>query len=239
MTYSKPFFDLQVHFALRVAALSGMPLARALLDCTNLYIRFGLGRAFDAADPTWQAYLAGVESAPDPTAWTDDFYRARLQHDRPPSAVATIGCFSYARLSASRLRIHFRDTDASGHSPLAPDRRGHRLEELRALSELIHRNEHPSVRMVGASWLYNLEAYRRLFPPAYLATATTAGARFRHLPLWGQFLDRHGAVRQSVAAPFLHRLSSQSSLQGLDRCFPFQVLALEAPTAAFHAFYGQ
>ena len=52
--YAKPFFDLQLQFAERVTALSGLPLARVLLEYTNLYIRFGLGRAFDPAHPAWQ-----------------------------------------------------------------------------------------------------------------------------------------------------------------------------------------
>ena len=48
--FSKEFFDLQIRFAGRVAELSGMPLAQALLDYTNFYVRFGLGRDFDAAN---------------------------------------------------------------------------------------------------------------------------------------------------------------------------------------------
>jgi hypothetical protein len=59
--YAKAFFDLQLRFADRVATLSGLPLSRVLLEYTNLYIRFGLGRAFNASDQTWQAYLAGLE----------------------------------------------------------------------------------------------------------------------------------------------------------------------------------
>ena len=41
MIYAKAFFDLQLEFAHRITILSGLPLARALLDYTNLYIRFG------------------------------------------------------------------------------------------------------------------------------------------------------------------------------------------------------
>mgnify|MGYP003694797441 CR=1 FL=1 len=41
--YAKAFFDLQVQFARKVTLLSGLPLARALLEYTNLYIRFGAG----------------------------------------------------------------------------------------------------------------------------------------------------------------------------------------------------
>src|SRR5439155_12564861 len=54
VTYAKAFFDLQLQFAHKVTRLSGLPLARALLEYTNLYARFGLGRDFDPAHPTWQ-----------------------------------------------------------------------------------------------------------------------------------------------------------------------------------------
>ena len=65
MIYAKAFFDLQLEFAQRVAILSELPLARALLDYTNLYIRFGLGRDFDPAHPSWREYLAGLQDTND------------------------------------------------------------------------------------------------------------------------------------------------------------------------------
>jgi hypothetical protein len=37
---------------------------------------------------------------------------------------------------------------------------------------------------------------------------------------------------------FLQRLDRQSSMDGLDRCFPLQVLAVEAAAADFYDFYG-
>ena len=110
---------------------------------------------------------------------------------------------------------------------------GRRRAELAALFEGVR----GPVRVVGASWLYNLEAYRRLFPPAYLATAHVLTGRFRHMPLWGQFLDRQGSVRAGLAGQLLDRLGRQSSLDGLDHCFPFPVLSVEAPVQDFHDFY--
>ena len=62
--------------------------------------------------------------------------------------------------------------------------------------------------------------------------------RFRHMPLWGQFVNRHGAIRESVKHRFLERLERQTSLDDLDRCFPFQVLSLEASALEFYQFYG-
>jgi hypothetical protein len=93
----------------------------------------------------------------------------------------------------------------------------------------------------GLAWdatLYNIAAYRRLFPESYLATAHVMPARYRHMPLWGQFLSRSGDVREHMARPFRERLGRQSSLEGLDHCFPFPVLALESSGLDFYRFHG-
>lgn len=63
------------------------------------------------------------------------------------------------------------------------------------------------------------------------------GQRYRRMPLWGQFLDRHGRVKVAMARPFLERLERQVNVEGLDHCFPFQVLGVEAPAGDFFDFY--
>jgi len=235
--YGKAFFDLQLQFADTVTILSGLPLARVLLEYTNLYVRFGLGRDFDPADPVWREYLAGLQDTKDSREWTYRFYLARPEV-APPATVAAFGCFSYSRLSGDRIRLHFRNAETDGHSPLAIERRAHRLADLAALFEHVKRTQHEPLRVIGASWLYNLDAYRRLFPSPYLATAHVIHDRFRHMPLWGQFLDRHGEIKERMTRQFLARLERQSSLEGLDQCFPLQVLAVEAPAQEFYDFYG-
>ena len=84
MIVARPFFDLQLDFARTVSTLSGMPWERALLDYTNLYIRFGLGRAFDAAHPVWREYLDGLARATDAGDWTHRFHVARNASGAPP-----------------------------------------------------------------------------------------------------------------------------------------------------------
>jgi hypothetical protein len=236
--YAKAFFDLQLEFARRISAFSGMALARALLENTNFYIRFGLGRDFDPGHPRWQEYLAGLRDANDAGGWTYRFYLTRPDAVAPPAMVASFGCFSYARLSADRLRLHFHNAEPDRRSPLGKERQGQRLAELAALFEHVKRTEQEPLRVVGASWLYNLDAYRRLFPKSYLATAYVIHGRFRHLPLWGQFMDRYGKVKEGMAAQFRERLARQSSMENLDQCFPFQVLALEAPVLEFFEHHG-
>ncbi len=60
MVYGRDFFELQLDFARTVAALFEMPVDRALLDYTNFYIRFGLGRDFDPCHPIWRWYVDGL-----------------------------------------------------------------------------------------------------------------------------------------------------------------------------------
>ena len=236
--YAKPFFDLQLQFAHKVAALSGLPLTRVLFEYTNLYVRFGLGRDFDPAHPIWREYLSGLQDTNDSREWTYRFYLARPEATAAPGVVASFGCFSYAPLSGDRIRLHFQNAETDGHSPLGIERRGQRLADLAALFTHVKRTLRQPQQVVGASWLYNLEAYRRLFPALYLATARVLDHRFRHMPLWGQFLDRHGELKETMTRQFVERLERQPNLNGLEHCFPLQVLRVEASVQAFYDFYG-
>jgi hypothetical protein len=215
-----------------------MSLARTALEYTNLYIRFGLGRDFDPAQPIWREYVAGLQAAADSDEWTYRFYLRRGEATVPPGVVATRGCFSYARPSGDVIRLHFQNAEVGGRSSLGKDRAGQRMADLSALFGHVKRTQDPPLRVLGVSWLYNLDAYRRLFPPSYIASARVAEPpRFRHMPLWGQFLDRHGQVRTSPARQFLERLERQSSLDGLGECFPCPALGVQAPAQEFYDFY--
>ena len=236
--YAKPFFDLQLRFAEKVTAVSGLPLSRVLLEYTNLYVRFGLGRAFDPEHPAWRAYLAGVARGDDLRAWTYAFYLTKPGPMMTPPVKASFGCFAYARLDDTRIRLHFQDAETDGHSPLARERIGQRMADLAALFAHVKREGHPALRVVGASWLYNIAAYRRLFPRSYLDTAHVKAHRFQHMPLWGQFLDRHGALKDTTTRPFLPRLEPEESIERMAECFPFQALSVEAPVSEFYDFYG-
>ena len=47
----------------------------------------------------------------------------------------------------------------------------------------------------------------RLFPKAYLATARAIPAPYRHMPLWVQFVDRHGEIRPRMVTELRARLA--------------------------------
>jgi hypothetical protein len=115
---------------------------------------------------------------------------------------------------------------------------GQRRADLTALFAHVQRTLPERTQVVGVSWLYNLEAYRRLFPVSYIATARVMKHRFRAMPLWGQFLDRHGGLKAQMTRPFLARLEQQTCVERLHECFPLQVLTVAAPVQEFYAFYG-
>jgi hypothetical protein len=233
--YSRAFFELQWRFAERVAAVSGMPLEQALLDYTNFYIRFGLGREFDPKDAVWQMYIDGLRNALEPAEWTWRFYLT-CEPVPPPSLLATFGCFSFSDAGDDSIRLHFANAESIDCSPLSHERVGARRAELRALFDHVRQTRPAMRRVLGTSWLYNLPAYRRLFPAAYVETARELASRFQNMPLWGQFLDRHGNVRADMQTWFLERIARQSGMADLEQCFPFRALAVDAPMAVFDGF---
>ena len=237
MAFSKRFFDIQFSFAERVRAMSGVPLDRALFDYTNFYVRFGLGRQFNFDHETWQAYLAGLRNAEDGRDWTYRFYLKNAEATTEPPLVDSFGCFSYALPKDSLVRLHFRNAEADECSPLGGKSIERRRADLTALFKHVRQRVGEEAVVAGVSWLYNLDAYRCLFPAEYIASARVVRGRFRSMSLWGQFLDHCGDVKETIACSFLGSLSRQSTLADVDECFPFQVLTVHAPVTHFYNFY--
>jgi hypothetical protein len=137
------------------------------------------------------------------------------------------------------VKIHFsnRDTDEAG-GPLASAKVGTRLAELAAMTRRIAEQHPDATHISGQSWLYNLEAYRRLFPPEYVETRAAAPAPvyLSGTSSWGQLIDSRETIRPEVRAALL------SNLADLDpaapwTAFPLRVLAVRAPLETFVRFY--
>jgi len=230
--YSAEFFDLQLRFARRAAALTGMRAAEAVGLYTNLYVRLSMGPRLDPGNAEWQQFLAGLAGAADPSAYAHAVHLRRLHLPAGPRPAAEAGCFSYEWTGADRARLHFRALE--GESALAADRHERRLGELRALFAHLKAAAGGEPQIVGASWLYNLPAYRRLFPPAYLAGLRPIAHPYQRLPLWGQLLARDRTVRPGAASRFAAALAQAADLAALARCFALPVLATMAPARCFH-----
>lgn len=82
------------------------------------------------------------------------------------------------------VRIHFGHDPTrlrvGAAGPLARVNADERRAELATMCSAI-RLRHPDAQLIrGTSWLYNLPAYQRLFPPAYADSRAPVGASLRY-----------------------------------------------------------
>jgi hypothetical protein len=236
--FSVEFFDLQLRFAKRVAELSGVSLAEAVGSHTNIFVRLGMGQKLDLRDSDWQDYLTEMATVQEKAEWTHAVHARRLHIPAGPTPTNAVGCFSYALIGQERARLHFRAGDRASESPLSTENLRLRQGELATLFSKLRASSSESTQIVGASWLYNLRSYRRLFPEPYLASLRSIAHPYQRMPLWGQFLTRDRRVRPEARARFLEGITQASSLSELDLCFPFSVLTTTSPAKWFYDHMG-
>lgn len=236
--FSVEFFDLQLCFAKRVAELSEVSFAEAVGSHTNIYVRLGMGQRLDLNNSDWQDYLAELATVSEKAEWTHAVHARRLNIPAGPTLTSAVGCFSYALIGPSHARLHFHASDCTSESPLSIGNLHLRQRELASLLSNLRSWSSESMQIVGASWLYNLQSYRRLFPGRYLASLQPVAHPYQRMPLWGQFLTRDRRVRPEAKARFLERITQASSLSELDLCFPFSVLTTTSPAKGFYEHIG-
>lgn len=241
-----PYFEAQLRLAGRMAELTGAPLGEMALRHTNLHRRLGFGVNLPDQDGSegWKAYARGLEAAGDLAA------RVALSQSacasNPPETIphpwqASFGCFACDAPDAEGVvRIHFfnADTDDVG-GPLARAKLERRRAELAAMTRHVLTG-HPEAQVIrGKSWLYNVEAYRRLFPADYAASRTvwTGSLHLTGTSSWGQIIDSREQVRPDVRDALLANLPSLDANRPW-LAFPLRVLATEAPIDSFAAEYG-
>lgn len=238
-----PLFDAQLRFAQTLAAARGETLGHALETYTNFHRRFGYGVAGRHAPAAgWVAYLDAARAARDPAtllaATAEHFVRGTEEQPLPGHAV--FGCFSHTPPEADgSVRIHFLDRDsADGIGPLASRKRARRQGDLAHMTTWLLR-EHPEAKTIrGRSWLYHREAYRRLFPPAYVATRELVHEElsFQGSSCWGQF-QTSGGIDARACAALAARLP-QIDPEKPWRVFPLIPLAASAPIGVFRDHFA-
>ena len=239
--YAKKFLTLQVKFAQKIAEVSKQALPDVLIDYTILRTLFNLRVSHDISHPLWDAFITGLELSDNLEDWTYDFYLQRMTVNPDTSDKRRFfGCFSYVYpwRNTRKLRLHFENRETSEHGALSKARMTFRKSELAAMFRYIQAN-HPDVETVrGGSWLYNIPAYLRLFPPDYVKTAKPVGYETTFWALWGQFVGRNGSIREPAASQFLECLSKQQMIEDCLQCFPYQVLSPECSIEIFYDFYN-
>jgi hypothetical protein len=236
MPYTHAFIAFQIAAARILARRFALPLTDVLFHYTTLSKTAVRGAV-------WPAFAAGIAQTEDIAAYTYQWYLA--DHDADPSPKDTVfhgrqlfGCFYYIVRDQTIIRPHFIKNDRDG-SPLSAKRMEARRAELRAMFAHIRQHEPQATTVLGNSWMYNLEAYRRLYPPAFTATLPESDeGEFQFLARWGQLFDRNWDVRQPHGERFLHALEELVSLDELRHCFPYQLRRPRCAVGHFYEFYS-
>jgi hypothetical protein len=219
----KPFFELQLQLARRVAEVTGRPVGEAVLRNTTLHRRFGLGVTSGAPAPAWKTFADALERAPDlatQVALAQAEFLGSPDEVLPEPGRIGFGCFAC--------------DDAPGADGSV------RKAEVSAL--IAHLGaQHPDVTHIkGRSWLYNLAAYRRIFPSDYCASGRPVGPEPVNLhgnSLWGQAIDSRERVRPDVRDAIMAKLPSLDP-DAPWTVFPLGVIATRAAIRSFETFYG-
>jgi len=240
MLYPPGFFGLQLSFARKITQLTQRPYQDIVLNMTALYRILGLDWSLNPQHPIWQDYLKGLHQINiDADAdWSYQFYFERA--DQLPSYDNQHwGCFGYEYWSERHLiHLHFWNLDESGYGPLSHQRKDARLADLRSMFSHIKQMHPDAIAVQGSSWLYNVEAYCRLFPVEFRLSARTDSPHLIARSLWGQFLRYNGRLNEERVEVFLDRLNRLKEEHQYAQCFPFQVLLTKAPITLFYTFYG-
>jgi hypothetical protein len=237
----RDFFDLQLRFAEAIAERTSMPIAASVLLYTNFHRRFGLGDVTpDGPRPPWREYaqeLSRLGTHGQRAGWTQAFY-AQAPEERPAFPDQVFGCFDFHADGESEVvRLHFYNRDPLG--PLINARAAERQRELARLFACIKERFSHVTQVEGRSWLYGTEAYRRLFPEAYVGSrvAMENDRRFQGMARWGQFLDRHCNIKPALKEAFLHNVD-RLDLGRLWEAFPLPSFRVSAPIDCFYRSYG-
>lgn len=240
MLLDRSYFALQARFAARVVDIEGISFGEACRLNTAFYALARDNDAgvsperndFDPGHPGWVAFLEAVEGGVDPV---DYVYMAYLDGDAQEDDGST--CFDFTYWPEDRLvRLHFGN-DRSG-TALRLSTVDDRRRELQGILQTVARDHPGACAVRGTSWLYHLEAYRRLFPPSFVSDLTSVGYPRQFAALWAQFIDRHGVVKAGIASPFLEAIDSASTPSELEDAFPLDVLAATTEIAAFYDYFG-
>jgi hypothetical protein len=238
--YSKPFFEIQLALAEKIADLLQQPIAQVLLRFTAFYRIFGLDWSLDPANPVWQNYTQELQIEPDKGNFTYQFYLQRYPTIPKFTDEEHWGCFAFDYNTKTRaIKLHFSDQDKSGYGPLSSQRISFRNAELRTMFQHIQQKHPDATLVLGGSWLYNWESYKRLFPQPFVQSA-----RKQEMPalygraLWNQFLRRGWSIHQETVSLFLQQVGQLERVEDYPHCFPYPVLLTEAPIHLFYEFFS-
>jgi len=236
MHLTKEYVDLQVRFVKKLCEIDKAPFDLYFMiyaDAPNM-LRMDF-KIWHPNLPDFREFSNLLVNSTDYTTTIYDFAIKKLG-EIPRDPFKSPYGFFYRNIlkSAFILEMHTQyDEPILGIHPL--DHR--RFEETKGnLYTMMKeaKEKFPNLTWVtGNSWLYNIEAYRRLFPKEYLDTGKFNTHSFHGLGLWGQFLNKGLQIKKDVAEEFYKKLDVAQTFEQAMEAFPYMVIGLKAPIDCF------
>ncbi len=246
--------DLRLTFAEAMSEKLGLPINEALFEYTDIYRRLYRRLStdpvvFEKQKSSWlerTADLLRMNRHDERLEWLCTLHDERDQSHGKEYDLPFLPFDCEYLEEEGVVRTHFGDasykkdgTDQAG--PLTKVREKEMLGKLRTMFLFI-KERYPNAKTVrGKSWLYNYEAYRRLYPDSYGESRKVVRGSFRGGSRWGQFRRSDGSLNKERAAEFLANLKREDfDISHLEDAFPLQTFAVEAPIEDFYKFpkYG-
>lgn len=239
MLFTKEFLDLQIYFAKKASAVLKIPLCESLFLYTSLPIRFGVP-FYDLRETNtiWQEFLAIFIADANPSVEDLAFAFHQKKMTNQPPMRPQFGCFSYDSLDTEKgVRIHFANNDNPEPGVLSRERISQRQAELKEMfTEIKH--QHPDFTfVVSSSWLYNIEAFKRLFPHEFVSSPEPKKNDYHSLGLWGQFINKYGRVKNDLVRDFRNKVERSTSISDLENAFPLGDLKVKSDISYFYTLY--
>lgn len=224
--YELEYFLLQLAFANRAGIVCGLSFEEASIRFTSFV------RQFRERGCVWQSQW-DYDTPPAIVAWT--FFDLHRRDQLAASSVSPpFGPFdSWHDREAGSLRLRF----VNGPHVLGSAQQTQRMDELKRMFSSLGERYDRDTCVTGFSWLYNLQAYSRLFPTAFIEAAQPVPRWFSSGARWGQVAAGDGRLRHGIGPTLLSSANAALDIDALDRCFQFSALTLRAPLSAFVDFY--
>jgi hypothetical protein len=238
--YPKELFTLIVEYAKKRSEILSANLVETIKTNTPIYYLIGnYTWEFKEDSIYWKEFIKKFHKEEDLVELIYDMY---IRNYKEFSNHKWFGCFRYRFIENEKgegiVKIHFLNNRTSKEGPLASSQKESRLRELKNMFKDVKDN-HPNAKYVeGGSWLYNLEAYKRLFPKEYFIYMKSSHPKPQRLVIWGQFVNSEWSIKKDIAERFLNRLASAKTQEDLEKVFELVDLFPKSKIDYFYKFYS-
>lgn len=232
----KETFAFQLEFAKEMARRTGLPL----FECIQNYTQALRSEMFDEST-SFTKPLPGV-SEKNVLDFVYDRYKTNVlqRREEVKKEGHLFGCFGYnASPDTAQVYIHFLNREWEPTGPLSAEKIDRRKEELRNMFTEVKQKMPYAKEVYGKSWLYHLDAYKRLFPESYTKRPEidTDPSLWKTTSIWGQFVDSDYRLKRDLAQKFMERIKSVPT-EELAYALEFPPLKVHGPIEDFYALYG-